>query len=169
MVNRLCLRAACNAPMTLALLPRGGNADEHVAGTPERLHLLGEDEIVTEIVADGRQHGRIGRQRDGRKRRPVHQEPVDELRGPVLGIRRAPAVARQQNLASARHGDGHAPGGLGHLAPVDGKKIAAQFRAVFRMLGNHLQGFVHKTLLRTAWLQAQIIPDSRSATACGEL
>ena len=38
------------------------------------------------------------------------------------------------------------------------------FRAVFRMLGNHLQGFVHKTLLRTAWLQAQIIPDSRSAT-----
>ena len=43
---------------------------------------------------------------------------------PVLGIRRAPAVARQQNLASARHGDGHAPGGLGHLAPVDGKKIA---------------------------------------------
>lgn len=36
------------------------------------------------------------------------------------------------------------PGGLGHLAPVDGKKIAAQFRAVFRMLGNHLQGFVHK-------------------------
>lgn len=127
MVNRLCLRAACNAPMTLALLPRGGNADEHVAGTPERLHLLGEDEIVTEIVADGRQHGRIGRQRDGRKRRPVHQEPVDELRGPVLGIRRAPAVARQQNLASARHGDRACAGGSATLPPWTAKKSRRSF------------------------------------------
>ena len=128
----------------VAAVPGRGNAHQHVPGAAEGLHLLGEDEIVAEIVPDGSQDGRIRGQRHGRKRRAVHQEAVDELGGPVLGVRRAAAVARQQEFPPARDAHGHAPGRLGDPAAVDGKKIAARFRAVLRVPGNHLQGLVHE-------------------------
>ena len=118
---------------------RGGNADEHyVAGTPERLHRLQKTRCNQTLPMDV-STGRIGRQRDGRSGGRSIRNRLTNLR-PSAGHPPRLAVARQ-HLASARHGDGHAPGAVfGHLAPAVGKNRGAVSRRLPHV-GNHLQGF----------------------------
>ena len=54
------------------------------------------------VVADARQHARIGGQRDRRQRRALALKSSDELGRDVLRVRGAAAVAEQQQLAPVR-------------------------------------------------------------------
>ena len=78
-----------------------------VFAAAERLDLAGEDTLEAVIVRDRGEREGVGRQCNGRDRRPVALEPADELGGEVLGVGRATAVAEAENLstgADAAHG-----------------------------------------------------------------
>src|ERR1051326_222544 len=77
----------------------GADRDENVAGVAEPLHLAGENVLEPQIVPAGGQHGAVGRKSDRGKGTTVRLgHPDDQLRGDVLGIGSAPAIAAEQYL-----------------------------------------------------------------------
>jgi hypothetical protein len=78
----------------------GREGEEHVAGRAQCLHLAGKDAVVAIIVADRRQHGAVGGERNRRQAGAVVVETGDQLARPVLRIRGAAPVAAEQELAA---------------------------------------------------------------------
>src|SRR5690606_30522730 len=81
---------------------RGRDADQHVARPAERLDLAGEDLRIAEVVAGGGQGRGVGGEGDRRQAAPRRLETHGELGRDMLGVRRAAAVAAEENLAPGR-------------------------------------------------------------------
>src|SRR4030042_3088923 len=64
----------------------------------EGLNLSGEDAGKICVVADAGQNGGSRGQGDGRQRRPIEEEVIDELGGDMLGIGGTAAVAEDENF-----------------------------------------------------------------------
>ena len=79
----------------------GGDAEQHVAGAAERMHLPLEHMDKAVIVADGGQRRTVGGQGDGGQRGAVVVHARDEFGGDVLGVGGAAAIAGDQQLAAA--------------------------------------------------------------------
>ena len=69
-------------------------------GLAERLDLPREHAIEPVVVADRRQRARVRRQRERRPRLAFLLVAADQLRGEVLRVRRAAAVAEHQHRAA---------------------------------------------------------------------
>src|ERR1700730_3591518 len=78
----------------------GRESHKGVAGLAERLHLAGAELLKAEIVADGRQSGSVGGQRDRGKRRTIDPEAHHQLGRQMLRVGRAAAIAGKQDLAA---------------------------------------------------------------------
>ena len=96
-------RARSAARITFAELPLVEMAISTSPVAAERLDLALEHALGAEVVRDGGEERRVGRERDRRDRRAgvVDRERADELRREVLRVGRAAAVAADQELAPA--------------------------------------------------------------------
>ena len=121
-VSRPSSRAVSSPATTLAELPLVLMPQARSPGRPRRAHLLGENlrEIVV-IGHRGEDRG-VGGQGQGGQGRPLHLEPVDELRGQVLGVGGGPAVPENQHLAPGFKDLGQHLGRGQDLFAVQGKK-----------------------------------------------
>src|SRR5207248_225322 len=86
----------------------GADPDEDVVLRAERLDLAREDLLVAEVVAARREQRGVRRERDRRQRAPRGRlaEADDQLRRDVLRVRRAAAVAADEDLAAGAEGVG---------------------------------------------------------------
>ena len=99
---------------------RRGDADEHVTGSAKAFHLPRKHLPVAVVVAHRRQDRGIRGQCYRRKSLTLDFEAADDLRGKVLGITGAAAVAADEQLAARQQAgeqrlpgrfDGRCPGG----------------------------------------------------------
>ena len=80
----------------------GADGDQHVAGLADGLHLLGVDRGKVVVVADRREDGAVGGQRDGRQTRALALEATHQFGGEMLGVGGRAAIAAGQYLAAGR-------------------------------------------------------------------
>src|SRR5580704_14492706 len=78
----------------------GGDADGHVTGARQSLHLPGKDLIKSVVVPDGRNTGTVHRERQCRQSRPVERKASNKFRGDMLRVGSAATVAEQHHLVS---------------------------------------------------------------------
>ena len=78
----------------------GADGDQNIARLRETCELAREHLFVTEIVADCRQSGRVGRQGDRGPRTALFFVTADKFGRNMLRISRAAAVTAKQNLLS---------------------------------------------------------------------
>ena len=80
-------------------IARSGNADQHVARTAQRAHLLAENMLETVVVADGGQRGSIGGQGDGGQLHAFLFKTSGHFGGKMLRVGSRTAVAANQEPA----------------------------------------------------------------------
>ena len=88
-------------------VPGGGNSDDQVVFTAERVDLPAEDLVVAVVICDSCENGGVGGKCDGREALPLSPEPSDQLRGQVLGVCGAAAVAAPKYFVTGEDGPGH--------------------------------------------------------------
>jgi len=114
------------------------NAKKYIASSSESLHLAREDLLIPIIVADGGQNGAVCRQGEGRERRAIEVEPPHEFAGDMLGIGRATAVSRNQDLVTGTQRFNHALRGISDNCnqPFVGQRIGQQVAGTLQVLDN---------------------------------
>ncbi len=78
----------------------GRDADRNVSFDTKGVHLPSEHVFIPVIVADSRERRSVGRERQHRKRSPLHLESAHELCGDVLRIGSAASIPEEEDLAT---------------------------------------------------------------------
>ena len=91
---------------------RGRQREQQVAATAEACDLAGKDLFEPVIVGDRRQRRGIGGQRDRGISRPILLVAADDFGRYVLGVRRAAAIAGDQNFMAGTQAADHDVGDL---------------------------------------------------------
>jgi hypothetical protein len=82
----------------------GGEEDQHVAGSAQRLDLPTEDAFKAEVIGDAGQRGAICDQGDGRKSPAVLLVAPDQFLGKMESVGRAATIAGGQNFVAGEEG-----------------------------------------------------------------
>ena len=98
----------------------GAEAQGQVPGTAQGPHLLGEDLEKVVVVGHRGENRGVGGQGQGRQRRALHLKAVDELRGQVLGVGGAAAVAEEEDFAAGLKDPGQHLGRGHHRVALGG-------------------------------------------------
>lgn len=85
----------------------GGDSDDDIAGGTECFNLPLEDAIVTIVVPDSRQYGRVGGQGNRWQCPALFEEATDKFGCHVLGIRRAAAIPAPQDFVAVEKAPAH--------------------------------------------------------------
>jgi hypothetical protein len=154
----------------------GRDAERDIARAAQRLDLPDEHAIKAVVVGHRRQDARIRRQRDCGDGGAFALEPVHQLRRHVLRIRRAPAVAKNQQLPAPRlrfanqfrRFDHRAQISLRHALVQPDRCLQNRPHAAFRVVSHqrlHVTTRVHRfERSRDAWMFAT---NSSSDTCSG--
>lgn len=102
--------------------------DQKISPFPQSFDLASENAREAVVISNGGENGGIGRQREGGQRPSVPLVSSHELRGKVLGLRRASAVAAKKDRPATPRGRGES---LGHslderLVPPQGLEQEAR-------------------------------------------
>src|SRR6266516_6038675 len=95
--------AAAAPRSTLGELPLVENCDRDVPAATESPGLARKYLFVTIVVAHAGEYRGVRRQGDGRERTSLEAESTHKFRGDVLRVRRAAAIAEEQNFPSLLH------------------------------------------------------------------
>ncbi len=131
----------------------GGESDKDIARLSERLNLSFKNIVKTVVIANGREDGRIGVERNARKRNAVAFKAADQFGNEMLGVSSRAAVTAGQHLAVIadgidQHVDGGGKGSRQHLVAL--RDHAGRIIEVIRNTGRNVHCVIIARFKKTA-------------------